>query len=196
MQKVFLLALFTLLTNVIKAQLSDFTLYPNPFQGDVTIKVKSDKFYKADYTLEIFDITGRLRIDQNGELIFGQNEILMNTDNLNTGLYLFKVISEGDTLIRKGIKQVVLGVSNLPEELEVKSYPNPVLDELVIEGLPNQSSIKIEVFNVLGQVVYSSKSVQTETKTINLINLNPAIYFLMITDDYGSVIYRKEFQKL
>lgn len=197
MKKLLILILLALITNVVKAQLSEFKMYPNPFIDDVTIWVKSEKFYKADYTLWVRDITGRTLINESGELIFGQNEFVLNTDSLKvSGIYLFQLISEGDTIVVKAIKQVVVGVNDLPLEMEISSYPNPVSNNLIIDGLGNQSSMKIDVFNVLGQLVYSVESVKMNSQTINLESLKPAIYFLIITDDSGNMVYRKEFHKI
>ena len=197
MKKLITLIFFALVANGIKAQLLDFKIYPNPFINDVTIKVKSRKLFNGNYVLHIYDITGRLLIDESGLLAFGPNEMTINTDRLGrSGIYVFLLMSEGDTLIQKGVKSYTVGENELVDEAIIKSYPNPVLKELIITGLMNDSVMKIKIFNILGQLVFSSESARKEALKIDLQNLNSAIYFLTITDESDNLIYRTEFQKM
>lgn len=73
--------------------------------------------------------------------------------------------------------------TDLKDELNeqtIQIYPNPVLDNLNLDFNSNQSDeIRILIFNSLGQLVFSRKSVY-ENQSISLTHLQSSIYFLRI----------------
>ena len=75
----------------------DFKLYPNPTKDIVTIELK----YFSNTNLEVYDINGRVLINQN--LNSTSNQI--NMQNFPVGVYLFKITSQEGTAISKVIKQ-------------------------------------------------------------------------------------------
>lgn len=195
--KILLIILLGWMMNVpVHAQISEFSLYPNPFSTSVSANVNSKKFYKTTYTLEVYNLVGQTILTAKGELIFGDNQIPISTAFMDLGIYLFKIMSEGDTLIMRGVKNGIVGVNDLVENNKIKSYPNPIVNELVIVGMDQQSSLKVAVINVLGQVIYTTHSNFTDAIKVNLESLKPAIYFLLITDESDNLVYRKEFQKM
>ncbi len=68
----------------------------------------------------------------------------------------------------------------------LKIYPNPAKETLHIES--NSFSEKtIELFNVLGKLVFKGKTINS---TVNLSNINKGIYILKITEE-GKTVTRK-----
>lgn len=84
------------------------------------------------------------------------------------------------------------GVNNLSGlNAALKMYPNPSKDKVTIS---NKSSIKmsgIEIYNVIGQKVYSVKA-GTDTLDINIESLATGIYNVIINTDQGKVTKKLE----
>jgi len=83
---------------------------------------------------------------------------------------------------REGFSTVKGGASgmdpNLINNLNVKIYPNPVVDlsTLEISGFV-EGEIKIEILNALGSLVLSQKMVPGRAITLNGRDLSPGLYF-------------------
>lgn len=77
--------------------LSKITLYPNPTEG--TLMVKSDNI-SSSFTIKIYNSLGKLyyfnEIDANNQKI--------NLENLDSGIYIFEVIADGNKVAKKIIK--------------------------------------------------------------------------------------------
>ena len=59
---------------------------------------------------------------------------------------------------------------------EIKIYPNPVEDELLI-GLPgNSTKVKFEIVNSLGQIIITGK--MNDREVINMSGMNAGLYFI------------------
>ena len=69
-----------------------------------------------------------------------------------------------------------VGIKDLTR-LDFKIYPNPIKDILYLEF--EQSAIKLEITNSLGQTVYSSKEPVTD-REIDLSYLNRGMYFVKV----------------
>jgi hypothetical protein len=69
----------------------------------------------------------------------------------------------------------------------INLFPNPIETYLNIDIPKDISVLKTDIYNALGQVVYSSSK---HTKTIELSNLKSGIYILNITTDRGNVSYK------
>ncbi len=63
-------------------------LYPNPSNGNYVIEINTDQ--NENYTIDIFDLSGKNILTQNGSLISGSNTILI-AQNFVAGVYLVKV---------------------------------------------------------------------------------------------------------
>ncbi len=70
------------------------TAYPNPAANYITIKIGSEN----TTSILIFDINGRLVINQP----FTGKTVSVNTDNLNSGNYLFKILNADATVAGSG----------------------------------------------------------------------------------------------
>jgi len=75
---------------------------------------------------------------------------------------------------------------------EVKVYPVPFTSSLTIDNLENVS--KVELTNILGQSVYSTKAVNS-TIYLNVEDLNTGIYFLRITDKNNNIYTKRVVKK-
>jgi hypothetical protein len=67
-------------------------LYPNPSNGNYSIELKVEKNEKI--TISLFDLNGKI-IDQiNWNVIEGTNTLQPTWNNLASGVYLVKIVSE------------------------------------------------------------------------------------------------------
>lgn len=76
--------------------------------------------------------------------------------------------------------------SNLTQSLAV--YPNPVKDQLVLEGVASNSTLV--VYNGLGQEVMNLKLDAEKTQHISMSQLQNGIYIIKINNDQGIVVKR------
>ncbi len=71
-------------------------------------------------------------------------------------------------------------------KIEVKAYPNPVVDELFIEtpeGM-NVKELSIRIFSLIGTEMKISKEVENSTKVrIDFKNFPPGYYLISIRDE-------------
>ncbi|MGI9527687.1 MAG: DUF5074 domain-containing protein [Weeksellaceae bacterium] len=75
-----------------------------------------------------------------------------------------------------------LGVNDVAENnLEVKVYPNPVVDYLQLSGI---ETADVKVFNLYGQLV---KSFNYEGKAVNVSDLEAGLYIFMIETNHNSI---------
>ncbi|WP_299048901.1 choice-of-anchor V domain-containing protein [uncultured Polaribacter sp.] len=80
-----------------EAQRLDFDLFPNPASDQLTIQLPSGS---EQATVQFFDYLGRLALTQ--EISFGNEEI--NVSNLNSGVYLLRVLSDDKIGSQKFVK--------------------------------------------------------------------------------------------
>jgi len=76
--------------------------YPNPFNSSTIIEFEIKK--SGDISIEIFDITGK-KIDEiiNGYYTNGKYSIKYNAENLNSGIYFYRLKTETMNLTKKFI---------------------------------------------------------------------------------------------
>ena len=83
----------------------------------------------------------------------------------------------------------VVSIENATQNMQLKTFPNPVKDQLNIAiSLDNNSMVTIEIVNLTGQVVFSNKyELQSGTQTLrmNLNNIAEGSYILKITNSNG-----------
>lgn len=84
-------------------------------------------------------------------------------------------VSASDSLI----VVICSGVNDIDSNPDFEIYPNPFADNLTIDSYANETG-KLQVLNVLGQVVYSQKITKGKT-TINFSELSSGIYFIQNT---------------
>ena len=79
-------------------------IYPNPAKEKVNIVVSSFAERKANFI--ITDLTGKVVLQQNQQIMNGENNIQLNVNNLTAGTYLLKVVCDNgcETDAKKFIK--------------------------------------------------------------------------------------------
>ena len=73
-------------------------------------------------------------------------------------------------------------------------YPNPAKEQLIIEGLTDNTSFinkEFKIVDILGKVVLSDKHTNNK-QIINISNLNSGLYFLMLDEGKSTIKFVKE----
>jgi hypothetical protein len=83
---------------------------------------------------------------------------------------------------------IVVGVNEISGNTAFSVFPNPNNGTFVITS--NAKQYQIEIFNLLGEKVYSETSLKTKTE-IDISSQTVGIYFLKIVDQYGNSAVRK-----
>jgi len=76
-----------------------------------------------------------------------------------------------------------VGIPDVPQDVEISIYPNPVTDQLNIES--GVEMTQVEIFNQLGQKVYS-QVVKDTNFNLNTFGFNSGVYFVRITTEEGN----------
>ena len=99
---------------------------------------------------------------------------------------VLRATSDGQTVdfeINAVMHYVYDGVDE--NEMEISVYPNPTSDVILVRTNNGQSAQCIEVFNVTGQRVISSRGTE-----INVSDLGAGVYFVRVTVDDKKMIHR------
>jgi hypothetical protein len=75
---------------------------------------------------------------------------------------------------------------------ELTVYPNPSNGRATILNKANLEMEKVEVYNILGQVVYRSKADSKDKHAIDLDNMGSGIYTVEVYTDKGKVTRKLE----
>ncbi len=86
--------------------------------------------------------------------------------------------------------QHYVGIKELSKN-EVKIYPNPASNELVVEGA---EGAEVKVYNTIGQQVYREEHLKNKA-IINTSSFAPAIYILEVVDGSGDLTMTRRFVK-
>jgi murein DD-endopeptidase MepM/ murein hydrolase activator NlpD len=152
---------------------------------------------------ETVGLTANLRIIQPGNTTFSSwihnsttNYLAAYWYNIKpmpttSGTYTFEVVYNSVTCTRTfTIGCLSAGVNELNNSEQIQISPNPGNGEFIISGL--LLGTKIEVFNLLGSLIYSSDS-ESENEKINLVSFSKGIYFVKFT--LGGKTYTKKILK-
>jgi len=82
--------------------------------------------------------------------------------------------------------QVVITAINETELKEIKTYPNPVNKDLIIEN-PYYKPLNVYVYNSMGLLIYQ-KQYETQKITIDMSNYASGVYILKLNTDNGMLI--------
>ena len=85
---------------------------------------------------------------------------------------------------KKGVEVRSVGINEIMAP-EAKIYPNPVSDILKVEIL--QSTKKLEMMNLYGQLIFTRSISRNESFTIDMSSLAPGIYLLRLSGN-GNVV--------
>ncbi len=76
------------------------SVYPNPFINDLTVSFNNNN--ESDIIIEVYDVLGRLLYNKK---YFWNKSILVQLNNLPSGIYLLKILNNNKQTIRKIIKK-------------------------------------------------------------------------------------------
>ena len=109
--------------------------------------------------------------------------ITINSTNQTSTNNDFEV--KGNTVTPKTVS-----INNSSRELEIKTFPNPVSDQLNIAlSLENSTLVSVEIYNLAGQIIVSNNydlQAGSQTIRINLNELAKGSYILKITNTNGA----------
>lgn len=75
--------------------LSSMTLFPNPTDGVTNLAINLSE--RADVSIQLVDLTGKVIINENKEMFTGENRYAFDATNLTNGMYFIRVSAAGTT---------------------------------------------------------------------------------------------------
>ena len=82
---------------------------------------------------------------------------------------------------------IVTGIPPLAKQLTFKLYPNPNIGLFQITYTPLPENLKLQVFNILGEEIYTKHLPQwSQTQSISIPNINTGVYFAKLTSSKSS----------
>jgi hypothetical protein len=154
--------------------------------------------YDATQTVSVAG-NGTTFIVQNGgsvSLIAGQKIRCLPGARVRSGGYLHGYITTKNEYCYLNRQPVVMVESEQPPEKQgepelsgekeddwlVKVFPNPTsaILNLVVQSIETDTLIRIRIYNLLGEVVYSKELTGKNTDEIVLTNVNPGMYLLQV----------------
>lgn len=82
-----------------------FSVYPNPSNGETTTLLFNAEQQVSDVTVSVMDLNGRVISTEKITIENGMNKHVLNTSELNSGVYLVNVNAGGSNSTQKLIKQ-------------------------------------------------------------------------------------------
>jgi hypothetical protein len=102
-------------------------------------------------------------------------------DNFPAGIYFVSLkLKQGNSQALKIVKTDPVGIQENNNTLHFKIFPNPFSGRIYVES-PSIKRLQVEIFNSLGQIVYSIEKIQS-SQEIDLSFLKGGIYFLRAND--------------
>ncbi|MBK9424782.1 MAG: T9SS type A sorting domain-containing protein [Bacteroidetes bacterium] len=80
----------------------DYAIYPNPTTGTTFIEVSAIQAAQAEVTL--LTMQGKLISFENHQLKVGHNKLDLNTSGLSSGIYLVRLVIDGNSVVKKLVK--------------------------------------------------------------------------------------------
>jgi hypothetical protein len=121
---------------------------------------------------------------------FGPNGFIQGATNqiyhpTEAGNHYAKAVGTGCASDKSNILNVsLLSIGEYSFE-NVKVYPNPVNNELVIDWGTDQQDVQIDILNMLGQSVIHATTKSETRKTIATDRMASGVYFVKITGKDG-----------
>ena len=88
----------------------------------------------------------------------------------NQGIWALNLEGESSLSVEKNISNII------------NIYPNPVDNQLIIDGLPN--TVRVSIYNLLGKLVFSKQT----SREVNVSQLQRGVYILKLNDGEKEVI--------
>ena len=125
----------------------------------------------------------------------GTNSNIYSNSNLLNGDQIKCILSSSSSCVTGSpatsntiTMTITTGISDFDFNNEIKIYPNPVKNKLIVQ-FENFKNFEIKLVNVLGKEIYNQK-ISNEKTEINLSEYSKGIYFLIV--DTGEGIFRKK----
>lgn len=189
----------TLSGNTAENQVLDIQF--NPALSDVRgvmINTTESTSWVAWYEIQVFSGPSKPTITQNGSVLTSSsttnNQWYLNGSPIagatsptytmiDPGSYQVGVSNESGCESMSDIVSLVTGTEYAPEK-DVKIYPNPIKDNLVIEGISNAN---IELFNLQGQFIKNVHTTGNKT-SIDMSDIDNGVYSIKITTKDGIIV--------
>jgi hypothetical protein len=123
-----------------------------------------------------------------------------------TGIMYMSAQIHGDTSANAVIKLTyianvtstctpVSGINGLNES-QIVVYPNPASNLLTITGFEPNHSMQIQLFDVLGNMIYTEKQSAVQSLQLNVNSLTQGLYFVKVLDTETNSASVHKFTKL
>jgi len=113
------------------------------------------------------------------------NKLLAQAPNVDSSIVNDNAVAQNNIPENSAEQNEKLSVT-----VSAKIYPNPVRDELHIDGLDPKSKTHISISSSYGRIVYQSKTSGTDTYLANVQKLKPGIYYITIKVDGDSMLLK------
>jgi subtilisin family serine protease len=100
------------------------------------------------------------------------------TVSVNGDYYVIVTLLGCSSEASNTINVVLTGIEVVDNDRTIKVYPNPVLNELVIEIKGNNGKVNFDILNAIGQVVFKGNLV--EKTTVQTSNFAPGVYLIKL----------------
>jgi hypothetical protein len=87
---------------IIGESIDNVTIYPNPFDNEITIKVNAVKDQVV--SIQLYSLTGQMLLDEKQDVVSGEN-LLKIQPRVSTGSYLLQIKINGEKVINKVMKK-------------------------------------------------------------------------------------------
>lgn len=158
---------------------------PNPFINRTALNYS---FTNNDtVSITIMNLVGQnvLTLFTNSVMPSGAYQDSLIMDSYPAGVYFVQLkLGNRKSKIVKVIKQNPTQINEWTNDNQVTIYPNPFNTQLTIEFNSGQKISKINVYNSLGQIVYSVDEIE-QLQKINLDHLEKGIYILKVEGLFG-----------
>ena len=91
-------------------------------------------------------------------------------------------------------KTCLSGITEENLAASISVFPNPAVNNLIIETSNNEKVNAVKVFDILGKLLIDNKVNETERLELNISDLGKGIYYMEITTETGTAV--KKFNKV
>lgn len=86
---------------IIEDVIADVTIYPNPFNNEITLKVNANK--DQIVSIQLYSLTGQIVLDKKQNVVRGEN-VLKIQPKVASGAYLLQIEINGENIVNKVMK--------------------------------------------------------------------------------------------
>lgn len=162
---------------------------------DQTVPYKTDYFYAQ--TIKVAQLSGSFVVDSMAKVL-GMKSVFYTfqdaphvpfSPGVGTTASSTAYMDTTEGLLRDflfdDIKTAGVGVNNVLANSDVKVYPNPAKENVSIETSKGNNSV-ITILDLSGKTIETINTSKTIT-TLNTSNITSGIYFIQITNEFGSI---------